>query len=408
MGFTLIELLVVIAIIAVLAAILFPVFAKAREKARQTSCMNNQRQLCTNILMYVQDNDETFPAAGTVWQSLSLPAAMTVCPTKGNKTLNGYVYNSALSSQALGTFTDPTGLLVTADGQHTGTVTPQTFPNVAYGSSDYDLRHINMMISSFVDGHVTLNKLMGASSAALMLTTANGISIGTGKSATPTGQPTATYSSLTSWSQSNPTINIGGNANILVVPGGMNGNTGLWFPGGNVGISSSNGLINASLDDSYTMGCVFSTTMTSFPDSVVLVNNYYQGQGYAAQRIQFSTSSGGTLDNQLYFSGHSPYQIDATSPLAYNDGNIHCAIGTFDPVAGLKLYVDGTLVKSTPALAGGTFVPNLASENFQLSTSPNGSTYFTGYMGAAFYYTSVLQQQDITILTNQMRSLFGF
>lgn len=60
-GFTLIELLVVIAIIAILAAILFPVFAKAREKARQTTCLSNEKQLGLGILQYVQDNDETFP-----------------------------------------------------------------------------------------------------------------------------------------------------------------------------------------------------------------------------------------------------------------------------------------------------------------------------------------------------------
>jgi prepilin-type processing-associated H-X9-DG protein len=57
----LIELLVVIAIIAILAAILFPVFAQAREKARQTSCLNNVKQMGTAAMMYVQDYDETFP-----------------------------------------------------------------------------------------------------------------------------------------------------------------------------------------------------------------------------------------------------------------------------------------------------------------------------------------------------------
>ena len=54
-GFTLIELLVVIAIIAILAAILFPVFARAREKARQTSCLANVKQITLGALMYVQD-----------------------------------------------------------------------------------------------------------------------------------------------------------------------------------------------------------------------------------------------------------------------------------------------------------------------------------------------------------------
>jgi prepilin-type N-terminal cleavage/methylation domain-containing protein len=60
-GFTLIELLVVIAIIAILAAILFPVFARAREQARKTTCLSNLKQMGTSMLMYVQDYDETYP-----------------------------------------------------------------------------------------------------------------------------------------------------------------------------------------------------------------------------------------------------------------------------------------------------------------------------------------------------------
>ena len=68
-GFTLIELLVVIAIIAILAAILFPVFAQALEKARQTSCLSNEKQLGLALMQYTQDYDETYPyniMAGTV------------------------------------------------------------------------------------------------------------------------------------------------------------------------------------------------------------------------------------------------------------------------------------------------------------------------------------------------------
>ena len=80
-GFTLIELLVVIAIIAILAAILFPVFAQAREKAQQTSCASNLKQLGVASLLYVQDNDEGWMPAQYVadashvqyWFGLSAP-----------------------------------------------------------------------------------------------------------------------------------------------------------------------------------------------------------------------------------------------------------------------------------------------------------------------------------------------
>ncbi len=65
-GFTLIELLVVIAIIAILAAILFPVFAQAREQARKTQCLSNAKQIGLASMMYAQDYDETLPETGWV------------------------------------------------------------------------------------------------------------------------------------------------------------------------------------------------------------------------------------------------------------------------------------------------------------------------------------------------------
>ncbi len=78
-GFTLIELLVVIAIIAILAAILFPVFAKAREKARQASCQSNLKQCGLGIMMYVQDYDERYMygwhvySCSSTWEGFILP-----------------------------------------------------------------------------------------------------------------------------------------------------------------------------------------------------------------------------------------------------------------------------------------------------------------------------------------------
>ncbi len=79
-GFTLIELLVVIAIIAILAAILFPVFARARENARKTSCLSNLKQIGLGTMMYTQDYDETFPQAANFIEGQWTPWFLLIDP----------------------------------------------------------------------------------------------------------------------------------------------------------------------------------------------------------------------------------------------------------------------------------------------------------------------------------------
>jgi len=97
-GFTLIELLVVIAIIAILAAILFPVFARARENARRTSCVNNMKQAGLGIAQYLQDNDGNYPMSSSTdntnrrWPDYIYPyvksAQVFVCPSLASTDLN--------------------------------------------------------------------------------------------------------------------------------------------------------------------------------------------------------------------------------------------------------------------------------------------------------------------------------
>ncbi len=111
-GFTLIELLVVIAIIAILAAILFPVFGRARENARRTSCLSNLKQMGLGLIQYVQDYDEIMPVSwyesgnggstgnadgkDYIWQDMIFPYVKStqiyLCPSRGDELRAAYKY----------------------------------------------------------------------------------------------------------------------------------------------------------------------------------------------------------------------------------------------------------------------------------------------------------------------------
>jgi prepilin-type N-terminal cleavage/methylation domain-containing protein/prepilin-type processing-associated H-X9-DG protein len=187
-GFTLIELLVVIAIIAILAAILFPVFARAREKARQTSCLSNVKQLSLGMLMYAQDFDERMPRCdcnsysyGTCWAINPqpyvknaqvfrcpsdsspyplVPGAENPCgggrppmPTYFDRVDISYGYNLSQQGTLLADIQEPASMLMLGESNYAYT---NCGPRPPYDYVDWAAdkeRHNEGLNISFMDGH---------------------------------------------------------------------------------------------------------------------------------------------------------------------------------------------------------------------------------------------------------------
>jgi prepilin-type N-terminal cleavage/methylation domain-containing protein/prepilin-type processing-associated H-X9-DG protein len=202
-GFTLIELLVVIAIIAILAAILFPVFARARENARRASCQSNLKQIGLGILQYVQDYDERMPASSVsgsptletgqpaslqggnyihLWQHMIHPYIKSVqlfnCPSYSAFTYTGtytgshpYGYNYAvpeagtcpsncgvnLANASLAAIEDVAGTIMLTDSTYYvvrgGEGITCSSTGSAYSGCVQD-RHLETINLAYVDGHV--------------------------------------------------------------------------------------------------------------------------------------------------------------------------------------------------------------------------------------------------------------
>lgn len=152
-GFVIIEMVVVTALTAALAAVIFPVIADSREKAREVVCISNSREICVDILIWSQDNNEKLPTPAQVWKTGQITSDILVCPTRGKEVANAYGYNRLMSHVDEGNIDIPDEAVLTADWNDLGPNAAAN-PNIIVSKDNIAMRHRGGAVYSFCDGHV--------------------------------------------------------------------------------------------------------------------------------------------------------------------------------------------------------------------------------------------------------------
>jgi len=380
-GFTLIELLVVIAIIAVLAAILFPVFARAREKARASTCASNQRQIAAAMLMYSQDHDEMLPKTATVWADINVEAGVLVCPTLGKSTPNGYVYWAKQDGRAIGKIANPMEERLTSDGQHTAT--DGFAANIATSPSDVHLRHSGKVICSYADGHIFTTDEVPYPGAGSMPPVTSGMVMlyQTETIGVPTGSPLATWTDMSS---SKKDATASGGACPTFTSAAINGRPGVVFNG------TSNAMDIPSMSSFFAAneGSLF---IVFSPDTCTYYTLLHQAGG-TDEWWRYNGDGGCYL--AFFRTGRTgPYPPGGSMPTTGNH--------LFSLVSGssYKAYIDTVLQGS------GTTTAWQAPTTIRIGEY--ASRWFKGAMGEVIMYNRALSDTERTSVEAYLKGKFG-
>jgi len=361
-GFTLIELLVVIAVISILAAILFPVFGQAREKARQTSCVNNQKQIATAMLIFAQDHDEMLPNSASVWSDINVAKSILICPTKEKNTSCGYGYFANCSGMALGDIKDSTTTGLCADGGNAA--------NVLLLTSDVHLRHGGKAVVAYVDGHVDTTAL-------------------------PPGLPSAIPSAQWLFTEATGTT---AHNHISGAPDGALTSV-AWFPsgkqGGGITCDGSNSIVK--VNGTYDLGQQFTTTAwvnlvgTAGSCRTIIANKW----GGTAPGFALYINTWSTIDHKLVLETYTATQgtgVFSTITVP-TDTWAHVAASVDSTKQICRLYINGVDVTS----GIGSFAPISFPTNQQIviGAMTSATWNFQGAISDVRVYNQILTASQV-------------
>ena len=367
-GFTLIELLVVIAIIAILAAILFPVFSKAREKARQAKCTSNLKQIALAIQIYTQENEEKLPLNSEVWGLIS-SNKVKQCPN--DQSGLSYVYYTKLSGDVLSNYDlSPSTQEMVADGKVSAN-------GIAALKSDIDLtRHNKKCLVAYLDSHVELTNTVSDPRPPVALPTANLI----------VSLDPATYSPGT-WPASDGTSITASQATAAQRPvlnaTAIGGAPGLTFDG---------------VDDRLTT----TTLAGKFTGSVASLSVAYNYSGTGNFAVVDNVDGFWRFGSSGYIGLFCSSRFNGTFPSGgLTNTGVHVVTVVFGPANAYELFLDGTS-KGTATAAGFWTPGSLHIGNNSIPNAP-----FNGSVGQVLVYNEAFDATKRQAVENYLMRKYG-